>query len=470
MPLHYRLFAAVVLPLALCLVGLGWLTSFWAEESIRESLDARLHARALLLARAVHKTIPSTVFLDPYEQKAGAAFLELTRSLDGATRWRSYNDGPDLPFTDETRSLALKARPIIETVFVRGHGEVRLATCTVLHHTGDSIKAVSIAQSGLPLASTEHSIARLRQLVWSAVAMGIAAAGAIAWLVLREWLSSFESLTRGARKLATAFTARERLAVPHSDPAVAAVARDFNMVLDRLERAIQSQEQFTADASHELRTPLSILRSEIEVALRRERNVPQYREALENCREEAERLARLVENLLSLARADVGQEATTREIVNLGALTLELKERFRPLCEAAHVSILHDSQGPCEVVGDPLAIERLFTNLIDNAIRHSSHGEQVAIRVRGGRRWVTVEIIDHGPGIPPEQLPTLFERFHRLDKARSRKHGGAGLGLAIVKSLTEAQRGRVEVESQFGLGATFRVLLPAFEPEQPPRS
>jgi heavy metal sensor kinase len=300
----------------------------------------------------------------------------------------------------------------------------------------------------------------LHRWLWAGGLAAFLLGGAAAWLLLREWLAGFGALATVARRLGADASARERLPVAEGGGELAALARDVNAMLDRLESSLAAQQRFTGDASHELRTPLAILRSELEIALRRDRTTAEYRDALANCREESERLSRLVENLIALARADAGEGLGELEPVNLAALAAEFCERLRSVAAADGVQLICHSDGPCEVRGDRLALERIFVNLIENAIRHTPRGESVEIRTRGEDSGVLVEVADRGPGVPPEHLPRIFDRFYRVDKARSRERGGAGLGLSIVKSLVEAHRGRIEVHGEFGHGATFRVWLP----------
>jgi heavy metal sensor kinase len=463
MTLKARLLVAVLLPLAAALVGFGWIALDRSQASLRVDIDSRLLLRAQVLARAVNKTNPSVMFFDMAERRAGAGFREQSRFLDGRVGWRSFKDESDLPLSSAARDLDQVNRTLLETVEHPGFGRMRMATMTVCQFVpaDRALNVVGYAQTAIPLTAVEKDFQVVRHWLWTSGFVALVVAGLVAWLLLREWLSGFHRVATATRHLGTDALARARLPVPENGREVALLARDFNSVLDRLEQALALQQQFTANASHELRTPLAILRSELELALRRERNTAEYRNALENCRTEAERLSRLVENLLTLARADAGEGVAAREPVNLAALAGDLCERFRSLAAAEGVQLVCEFKEQPEVRADSIALERVFTNLIENALRHTPRGEEVRVRVRAEADGAVFEVADGGPGIPPEHLPQIFDRFYRVDKARSRQHGGGGLGLAIVKSLVEAHGGRVEVESQFGRGATFRVWLPA---------
>ncbi len=206
---------------------------------------------------------------------------------------------------------------------------------------------------------------------------------------------------------------------------------------------------------------MTILRGEIEVALRRERPTAEYREILSSNCDELERLSRLVDNLLTLARADAGQILNRREKIDLAVICREVVDRLETVASDRQVSLQLDAKGTTALHGDPVALDRVIFNLAENAVRYSPPQEAVRILVDGDAHHVTAKISDSGRGIAPEHQPHLFDRFYRVDVSRSRDQGGAGLGLAIVKTLVEAHGGTIEVSSQLGKGSTFTVRLPS---------
>ncbi len=232
----------------------------------------------------------------------------------------------------------------------------------------------------------------------------------------------------------------------------------------RLRREVESvsaaQQRFVADAAHELGTPLAVLRGEIDIALRRERAAADYRAALESCREEIERLSRLSENLLSLATADAGQAVVHPAPCDAAAIARTVHQRFARL--AAEKDVTFDLSTPENLpwFADATAIEQILGNLVSNALRHTPAGDSVTLSAEQVNGAIGLSVADTGEGIPPTHLPQLFNRFHRVDKARSRSAGGAGLGLAIVKTLVEAHGGSVAVESQLGKGSRFTCRFP----------
>lgn len=231
----------------------------------------------------------------------------------------------------------------------------------------------------------------------------------------------------------------------------------LNAMLGRLDRAFQAQRRFVADASHELRSPLTILKGDIDVALRRERTPEEYRAALESGREEVDRMTALADNLLTLARADAGMPAEKMRLVDLAPIVFRVVERVARAAAAAQVSVTVEA-APTPVRGDESLLERALGNLVENAIRYSPTGSRVAVRCGVDDSTAVLEVEDAGPGIDPEHVPHVFDRFYRADPARSRG-AGAGLGLPIARAITEAHGGRLElVRAQ--PGALFRLTLP----------
>jgi signal transduction histidine kinase len=221
-----------------------------------------------------------------------------------------------------------------------------------------------------------------------------------------------------------------------------------------------AQHRFVADAAHELGTPLAVLRGEIDLALRRERNAADYRGALTSCREEIERLSLLSENLLSLASADAGQPLIHPAACDAASIARTVHQRHARLAEGKGVTFVLAAPSVLPWHADTLAIEQILGNLLTNAFRHTPAGESVTLTAAAEPGGIVFKIADTGEGIPPAHLPRLFDRFHRVDKARSRHSGGAGLGLAIVKTLVEAHRGTVSMESTLGKGSVFVCRFP----------
>jgi signal transduction histidine kinase len=231
-------------------------------------------------------------------------------------------------------------------------------------------------------------------------------------------------------------------------------------MIRRLHDSFAQIRQFSADASHELRTPLTIVRGEIELALRSTKSPDEYRFVLESTLEEILRLTSIIDNLLMLAKADKGLYRPEFSEVNLGSLIEELFEDSEVLASRKNIRISLDIGTPITIVGDRLRLRQLFLNLIDNAIKYTPEGGNVALAVERHNGAAVFRISDSGIGIPEEDLPKVFDRFYRVDKARSREMGGTGLGLSIAKWIAELHRGTIDVQSELHRGSVFTVKLP----------
>jgi heavy metal sensor kinase len=255
-----------------------------------------------------------------------------------------------------------------------------------------------------------------------------------------------------------------RVPIENPNDELGHLARVLNELLARLETSFEQMRRFTADASHELRTPLTAIRSVGEGALRGQHVDPGCREVVGSMLEEVERLTTLVDALLTLSRAEGGHVALRREPVALIDLTREVASHLGVLAEDKRQEIdlttSDNDDGATPVRIDRTVVREALINLLDNAIKYSPEGARIAVRVGHTNGRATIAITDQGPGIAPEHRDRIFERFYRIDKARSREMGGAGLGLAIAKWAIDVHGGSIEVESRPGGGSTFRVLLP----------
>jgi signal transduction histidine kinase len=237
------------------------------------------------------------------------------------------------------------------------------------------------------------------------------------------------------------------------------LATILNTTFARLEAAFARQQRFTSDAAHELRTPLAIMISEAQVTLARPRNAKEYKGTVEDCLEIAHEMRSLTETLLDLARLDVDCGSTRRTQVDLAEVASHCIEKLRTIAAEQEVSV-NRTLLPARVYSAPERIELVITNLLANAICYNHRGGRVFVTTHSDSEHVTFRIADTGIGIGPADLPHIFERFYRADKARSRAQGHTGLGLAICKSILDAEGGTIHVDSQCGNGAVFTVTLP----------
>jgi heavy metal sensor kinase len=272
-------------------------------------------------------------------------------------------------------------------------------------------------------------------------------------------LGPIDRITRAASAIGAEDLSR-RLNFEGSRDEVGRLAATFDSMLDRLDRAFRRQRQFTADASHELRTPLTILSSQIDVALEQARAPEEYARILHSLREDTARMSQLLGELLTLARADAGQQLLTREPLDLGELVRNVVAAMQPLATQRGVLLTEDVHEQAVVDGDQTRLSQLLLNLVDNGLWYTPSGGSVSVCLEHAGSEAVLRVVDTGAGIGSDHLPHIFERFYRADPARNRADGGTGLGLAISKWIAEAHGGHISVESVVGSGTTFAVHLP----------
>jgi heavy metal sensor kinase len=311
-----------------------------------------------------------------------------------------------------------------------------------------------------PLVEVDHELEEVRTVLLTAVPVVLLLAAALGYVLARKALAPMERLRRSTQEI-TADRLDRRLPVANPGDELGGLAQTINDMIGRLERSFAEIRRFTADASHELRTPLTAIRTEAEVALDRGSATPEQQRLLESILEECERLTRLTDQLLMLSREDAGVARQQRETVDLAALVGGVVETMRALAEAKEVRLHSNRRGDVAVRGDAGRLRQVFYNVLDNAIKYTPGGGNVEVRVEAQDGAAVVTVHDTGEGIPPEQLPRVFDRFYRVDKARSRSEGGTGLGLSIAQSIAVAHGGRIELASTLGQGTTCTVWLPA---------
>lgn len=259
------------------------------------------------------------------------------------------------------------------------------------------------------------------------------------------------------------FTANElykRLPLPKSKDEITELFESINTMISSLEKSFEQVRQFSADASHELRTPLTIIKGEIEVALRSERTVEEYQDILVSVLEEIDRMARIIEDLLLIAKADAKEIIIDKKQIKLNELLTDLCEQLTIFGEAKDVTIKYGDLPEVIIYADPLRLRQVFTNIIENAIKYNVKGGQVVVSLEQSESEVIIKVADTGIGIKNEDLNRIFDRFYRSDKSRKREAGGAGLGLSICKWIIESHGGNIKVNSEYGKGSTFIISLP----------
>jgi heavy metal sensor kinase len=286
----------------------------------------------------------------------------------------------------------------------------------------------------------------------------LALAGFAGYGLVRRALGPIEQMARRAKEI-TPQRLHDRLPNDDTDDELGQLARVFNETLARLEQAFEQLRRFTSDASHELRTPLAAIRSVGEVGLQKDGTRSEYRDIIGSMLEEVNRLTSLVENLLTISRADAGNLQLELVEVPMLQLVREAAALFEVLVEEKALSLVLSGDESATVRGDRLFLRQALINVLHNAVKYSPVGGEIQVRVLCSIDHVVVEIEDDGPGIPSEDRKNVFDRFYRVDKARWRESGGAGLGLSIAKWVVEAHGGIIGIDSEIETGSLFRLHL-----------
>src|SRR6202158_4497386 len=339
---------------------------------------------------------------------------------------------------------------------VRLANKTWVRTMTQPHRLGNQSVVVRL---GVSESALREQFDRMLEALAFGLPIALLLIGVTGYFVALRALSPLGSMARRARQI-NAEHLNERLVLENPDDELGHLGTAFNETLARLERSFEQLKQFTADASHELRTPLTAMRSVGEVAWQNGGDTQYHHDVIGSMLEEVNRLTHLVDNLMILARADSGRIPLQRGEVGLLELATESAVLLEVLAEEKKQSVQIEGDQSLTVIGDRLILRQALVAIIHNAVKYSPPQGSICVRVGTRNGDALVEIHDSGPGIPPEHHTKVFERFYRVDKARTRDEGGSGLGLSIADWGVRAHGGQIELESYEQRGCTFRIRLP----------
>lgn len=441
--LWYTALLAVILLLFSAILVLRLTTS------LRNNLDETLRTRADLIVSTVRNN--GVIALDA-AQLPRLQGEQVTRLYDptGTLLSTDPTGMENPPSTPDDVATALRGKTTIRSIST-GENYVRLLTMPLPYPPG------GVLQVGLSEDDNRDAVQQLITIILTLTPLTVLVAAIVGLFLARRALVPVDRITQAARRIEAA-DLHLRLPEPKTDDEIGRLARTLNALIARLEAAFERQRQFTADASHELRTPLTIMQGELDVTLNRPRNAADYRATLVAVREEVGQLRALVADLLVLARSDDGMTSLASQ-VDIALVATAACVALQPLLEArGHALLLAAS--PAIVRGTSSDLERLARNLIENAIRYTPQGGRITVSVATLGENAVLRVADTGPGIAPDALPHLFERFYRTDSARARAAGGSGLGLALAQEIARRHGGEISVTSVVGEGSVFTVALP----------
>jgi len=446
----------------------GWLTllfivfgvfvytslEYYLKRDLREALARRVRQVDVLVQRS--PLGPEELGREIHHTFAPEANNRFTRvTVNGVTTYvagppsdRSFNPGIVPPARDAAAGESFDRRvlPDGSALFI-----------VVLSKTvGTNTFVAEEGSAEAPIRNTLH-----RWLVMLVLGLALLILGAVCggFLLARRALEPVDRIIGSAERISSR-NLSQRLPVPGTRDELERLSVALNNMIQRLEDSFKQTQRFLADASHELRTPLTVMQAGLEAMTEKASSKLDVQEVASSTLEETERLRRIVEGLFALSRLDAGEALEKSAPFDLGELAGATADQICLLAEDKDISIRRATDSPVIVEGDRARIKQIVVNLLDNAIKYTPRGGRIDVRVTARDGRAVLEVSDTGIGIPAEALPLVFERFYRVDKARSRDLGGAGLGLSIVKSIATAHRGRVEVCSQEGKGSHFIVELP----------
>jgi heavy metal sensor kinase len=455
--IKFRFTLWYLLVLAVLLTALSVGVYFYLSRSLYQNLDDSLKLRSTQLVSfpAILESIRQGQFQEELGEIVALYFYGDNQS---SVEWTP--PGISIQLSDKFISQAIAGTGLFTTIqTAQGEGLRLLAIPVNLGPSGPPPSLppalLVIGRSTRQIDEALHGLVRIL-VIAVPLALAVAAGGGI--FLARRALKPVDEIGQTAQEIEENDLSR-RIIVNTKDE-LGRLAATLNQMIARLEKAFQRQKQFTSDASHELRTPLSVIEAESTLALQKERPSSDYRQSLETISQETKQMSSLIDQLLTLARADAGKEQWNFTEINLGKLITNLSMDVEVLCQEKGLSFQLGQMQDLVVKGDEARLRELFMNLLDNAIRYTPAPGTVFVSLRREGQMAVIAITDTGVGIPAEDIPFIFERFYRVDKSRSRTEGGTGLGLAICRHIAEAHSGKIEVESQVGAGSTFSVWLP----------
>jgi heavy metal sensor kinase len=477
--LRFKLTLWYVLILGVLLTSFSGFLYVTLSKSLYRDVDNKLRSLAELIASETSSPLSKFSF-GTIDQALEASmnlkpigkFIQVLDESGNIGRKSENLKNVQLPISLNALKNASKGSITYETNRTIGNTPLRIMTFPVVEN-GHVTKIVQVASS---LEGVEDALNKLFLILIISVPSTLILASLGGQFLAHQALKPVDHITQTARMI-TSKNLNQRIKPPKVKDEISRLIETFNEMISRLDQSFRQMKQFSSDASHELKTPLTILKGEVEVMLRKERTSLEYQQTLKSNLEEINRMSQIVEDLLTLSKADTGEIGLNKEDINLTQILNEVLVQMDRLAKAKKLHLFSSNHyQDIHVFGDALRLRELFINLIENGIKYTEEGGSIQVILQKeypppardpsgcpkGEKGEFVKIIvsDTGIGIAREDQQRIFDRFFRVDKARSREQGGSGLGLSICKWIVEAHQGDIEVESKLGKGSSFIVRLP----------
>lgn len=459
-----RLTAWYILLLGIILILFSIFLNYFLSKRLYESVDNSLTVSATVVATsAVMKFNRSPLpGLDQlFEQFMGTSNLnKFYRIYDGSGNVgsRSNNiDASKFPLSQTAYADALEGKNSYETFLVDGNHPIRVITMPIIREK----KLVNMVQVGTSLEAVRETLKNLRIFLLTAVPSVLVLATLFARFLARRALKPISKIIQTARDIGQGQELSQRIPVLKVKDELGQLALTFNEMMDRLENSFVQMRQFSSDASHELRTPLTVLQGQNEWVLSKPRETKEYQEVIASNLEEINYMSKVLEDLFVLSKSDENQILLNCKAMDLKYLVEEVCKHAEVLAGEKDISIVIAFLESVKINGDEVRLRQMVWNVLHNGIKYTQPGGELKVSLLEEAGFALLSIQDTGIGMPEKSLPSIFDRFYRVDKARSRDEGGSGLGLSICKYIVEAHKGKIEVESELGVGTRFKIRIPA---------
>ena len=479
--LRFKLTLWYVLILGILLISFSSLLYLTLSKSLYRDADAKLRSLAELIASEsasplskfgfgnIDQTLAASMNLKPIGK-----FIQVLDESGKIGRKSDNLRDVQLPISLSALRNSSKGLITFETDRSFGNAPLRIITFPIIENN----HVARIVQVASSLEDVEDALNTLFIILMIAVPFALMVASLGGQFLAHKALKPVDNITQTARMI-TSQNLNQRIKLPKVKDEISRLIETLNDMISRLDQSFHQIKQFSTDASHELKTPLTILKGEVEVILRRERTSDEYEQTLRSNLEEINRMTQIVDDLLFLSRTDIGEIRLNKEEINITEIINEIIVQMGILAQAKNIRIeTSNHHGDIHIFGDALKIRELFLNLIENGIKYTENGGSIHIdfikdnssdgkisrdRIEDDHtKFVRIIVSDTGIGIAKEDQERIFDRFFRVDKARSRDQGGSGLGLSICKWIVEAHHGEILIESEIEKGSSFIIKLPLY--------